>query len=168
VNVDPKDFLDVPLNEKVQNSCSPVGPGIGWRGVLIRAPRQVRFKENEKIGDTGAFAAIPICSYYMVDARLDVSSEPFRLVAVNKKTHQRYYGAIFEVEPGVVEPSPPPIQRPPTREELAGTATGGYLNPNLADFVELPKVSATYEIHLEVYGYKSNVVTVELVLESKN
>lgn len=163
MDMDPKDFLDVPLNSKQRHGCSPaIPPDPKWRGVVIRAPRQVWFKPGEIIGRMGAFAAIPICAYHLVDVRPENPPPPMILVAMNRRTGQVFSGPITESDPS--PRVPPPVQGPPlTARQVQGLSSGGYFNPNLADFVELPQESATYDIHVEFREFKSNTVTVELI-----
>jgi hypothetical protein len=163
MDMDPKEFLGVPLNVNQQHRCSPTNNDPRWRGVLIRAPSQVRFKEGEVVGEWGAFAAIPICGYFHVDIRLDASPEPMRLVAVDKRTQKTFSGPIIERDPS--PELPPPGALPVTARQIQGLSGGGYFNPNLADFVALPRTSATYDVHVEYRGFSSNVVTLELIKE---
>jgi hypothetical protein len=163
MDMEPQEFLSVPLNVSQQHRCSPTQADPRWRGVLLRAPTRVRFKEGERVGGFGAFAAIPLCGFFRVDIRLDVPPEPFKLVAVDKRTGQVFSGAIVERDPS--PEFPPPVDLPVTRRQVEGMAGGGYFNPNLADFVELPRASATYDVHVEFRGHRSNVVTIELIKE---
>jgi hypothetical protein len=162
MDMEPKTFLSVPLNEKGPNACSPPEPvDPRWLGILIRAPHKVRFKKNEVVGDYGAFAAIPVCGYYLAEIRRDLPAEPLRIVAVDVKTKKTYAGPITDLEKGIAAPPPSSPPRPSPARKGSG---GGYFNPNLADFVELPKSSATYDVHVEFRDLKSNVVTIELIL----
>lgn len=162
MDMDPKVFLDVPLNVRAPHKCSPPDPGPYWHGVVIRAPTQVKFKRGETAGDYGAFAAIPICAFFRVQARLTGINEPMKLVAIDKRTGQTFSGPIVELDPSPVIP-PPDAGEPLDAEELEGTGGGGYFNSNLADFVTLPPTSASYDVHIQFREYKSNVVTIELV-----
>jgi hypothetical protein len=163
MDMDPQEFLSVPLNVNQQHRCSPTNNDPRWRGVLIRAPDRVRFKEGESVGDFGAFAAIPICGYFHMDIRLNVPPEPMRLVAVDKRTKQVFSGPIIELDPSPDEP--PPAELPVTPRQVQGLSGGGYFNPNLANFVDLPHTSATYDVHVELRELRSNVVTIELIKE---
>jgi hypothetical protein len=162
MDMDPKEFLDVPLNVKKRHRCSPSNEDPNWRGVLIRAPAQVRFKEGERVGDYGAFAAIPVCGFFFMDIRLP-PPDPMKLVAVDRRTKQVFSAPIIELDPSPV--IPPPSQRPVLPQDVKGMAGGGYFNPNLADYVQLPHISATYDVHIEYEGMKSNTVTIELIKE---
>lgn len=160
MDMDPKEFLDVPLNVNQQHRCSPTHSDPRWRGVLIRAPSVVRFKEGETVGDYDAFAAIPICGYFHMDIQLGTPPEPMKLIAVDKRTKQVFSGPIIERDSS--PDLPPPGELPVTPRQVQGLSGGGYFNPNLADFVELPRASATYDVHVEYRGFRSNVVTIEL------
>src|SRR4051794_33400877 len=97
--MDPKDFLDVPLNSKQRHGCSPDNPpDLKWRGIVIRAPRKVWFKPGESVGRMGAFAAIPICVYHLADVRVGGPPQAMMLVAMNRKTGQIFSGPITETD----------------------------------------------------------------------
>jgi len=159
--IDQKLFLNVPLNSNEKNPCSPPEPGPTWRGILIQMPIQVKFKRGVRIGTQGAFAAIPICGYYLLDVPASPVKEPMRLFAVDKRTGKVYSGDVKELDPS--PEAPPPESEPLSPEELKGLASGGYFNPNLADFVRLPEISAVYDVHVEFRKFPSNVATVEMV-----
>lgn len=161
--IDQKLFLQVPLNSREQNLCSPLAPGPAWRGIMIHAPIQVKFKPGTPVGDKGAFAAIPICGYYLIDAAELLSGEPPRLVAVDQRTSVVYTGDLIEREAS--PEAPPPDEPPLDPASLKGIAIGSYFNPNLADYVELPAVPASYAVHVEYGRFQSNVVKIEVVRE---
>ncbi|NJM12151.1 MAG: hypothetical protein HC889_09940 [Synechococcaceae cyanobacterium SM1_2_3] len=54
------------------------------------------------------------------------------------------------------------LSRPAT---LKGIAIGSYFNPNLADYVKLPAVLASYAVHVEYGGFQSNAVKIEVARE---
>lgn len=162
MDMDPKDFLDVPLNQNAPHACSPPLPALDWMGLVVRAPRRVEFTQGESIGDYHAFAAIPICGYYRVALRFEGPNDPMKLVAVDKKSGQVFSGPIVELDPSPDAP-PPVVTAVPDPARLKNTKSGGYFNPNLADYVNLPHASATYDVHVEFREHKSNVVTIELV-----
>lgn len=164
MEIDQKLFLKVPLNSNEPNPCSPQQPDPNWRGILIQAPKQVTFKGSEKVGEYGAFAAIPICGYYFLNVPTEPTDESMRLVAVDRRTGTAYSGDIIELNPSPEEP-PPEDEEPLSTEEVKGLASGGYFNPNLADFVRLPEEPAVYNVLVEYRGFKSNVVTIALVEE---
>ncbi len=159
--MEPKVFLEVPLNTFERTNCSPPEPDPSWRGVVIQAPRRVSFKRGVRVGETKAFAAIPICGLYVLDVPFPVVEDVVQLVAQDKKTGKIYSGPIVELDPSPEAPHP---GRPPLRkEDVEGLATGRYFNPNLADFVKLPEAPAVYEVYAEVRGIRSNLVTIEIV-----
>ncbi len=164
MKIDQKLFLNVPLNSNDPNPCSPPDPGPDWRGIKIQAPEQVLFKRGERVGEYGAFAAITICGYYLMDVPTVPWTQPMRLFAVDTTTGTGYSGDVIELDPSPEEP-PPEDEEPLSPEEVKGLASGGYFNPNLADFVRLPEEPAVYNVHVEYRGFKSNVVTVALVEE---
>ena len=160
MDIDPKIFLDVPMNVSTQHACSPPDPGPRWRGVVIRGPRWVTFKKGETVGEHGAFVAIPICGYFMVDVQPG-AIEPMKLIAQDRASGRIFAGPIIELDRSPDEP--PPEAPPLDPAEAKGLASGGYFNPNLADFVALPRAAGRYDVHVEFRGFQSNVVSIELV-----
>jgi len=160
MSVDETQFLHVPLNINIQTACSPKPPGPHWRGILIQAPRLVRFRRGTTVGNHGAFAAIPVCGYYLLDVPPRPTTKCMRLVAVDNRTCVFYSGEIVELDDNPDDPLP---GEPSPPEKRQGLAAGGFFNPNLADFVGLPVASAIYDVHVEFRGYRSNEVTIELV-----
>lgn len=158
-------FLNVPLNTNEPTPCSPSEPDINWRGIVINAPKQVTFKHGKKVGEYGAFAAIPICGYYLLNVPLVPWTKPKRLFAVDKDTGVIYSGDVVELDPSPQIPPPPEDEEPLTPEEVEGLATGGYFNPNLADFVRLSEKPAIYDVYVEFREFRSNVVTIEIIEE---
>jgi hypothetical protein len=159
-------FSQVQLNVNSRNPCSPAKPSPTWHGVLINAPRQVRFRPGNVVGETKAFAAIPICGVNNIHLGDDnLTDEPLTLVAVDKQTGHVYSGAVYVLDPSPVAPLPPDVAEKMRPEKIPGQYAGRYFNPNLADFVPLPQKSATYDVHVQFRGLKSNTVSLELIRE---
>jgi hypothetical protein len=163
MRMEPAEFAAVPLHTSEQHACSPEEPPLDWRGVTIRAPTRVSFKREERAGPDASFA-IPICGYLLLDAELHGSDSPMTLVAVESRSGRRYAGAMLEQDPSPEVP-PPDDYEPLPDEAYADLASGGYFNANLSDYVTLPVESAEYRVHIELRNHRSNVVTIELVLE---
>ncbi len=152
-------FKKVRMNINEKNSCSPKidTPGLG---LIINAPKKVKFKKGKLVDEFGAFAAIPICGYYNVEVVIG-KEEPMKLVAVNRLTKEVYSGDIIVLDESPIVP--PPKREPLKPEDVAGMTVGGYINPNLANFVKIPDESAVYDVHIEFRNRKSNSVTIELI-----
>ncbi|UCE58246.1 MAG: hypothetical protein JSU63_12475 [Phycisphaerales bacterium] len=161
--IDQKLFLDVPLNTDEPNPCSPPEPDPDWLGMVIQAPQQVTFKRGVTVGDNEAFAAIPICGYMLLEVLSVPEDAEMLLVAVDRRSGKIYRGEVVELDPSPVIPPPP--SPPLSDEELEGLASGGYFNPNLADFVPLPQEPGEYHVHVEFGKAKSNEVTIKVVEE---
>jgi hypothetical protein len=58
---------------------------------------------------------------------------------------------------------PPPEGPPLRKEDVKGLASGGYFNPNLADFAGLPEEPGTYDVYAQVRDQRSNVVMIEIL-----
>lgn len=159
--IDPSFFERVPLGSTAPNPCSPRPPGPNWRGILIQAPSQVRIRPGERIGARGAFAAIPICGYYLLDVLALAKGLPLTLVVTNRASGKVFTGAVVEDDPSPEEPPPPDTPTDP--KLLVGVATGGYFNPNLLDHVRLAAEPVVYEVQAVWGDARSNVVTIEIV-----
>jgi hypothetical protein len=159
-------FKNAPLNSNEKAPCSPPEPEPTWRGIVIRAPQEVTFKTGDRVDEYGAFAVIPICGFHLMDVPAEPVEEPMVVVAVEKETGAKLIGPIVELD---ISPEIPPKidDEPPSPEALEGVASGGYFNRNLANFVDLPQIPATYDVHIEWRGFKSNVVTIKLVEETE-
>ncbi len=161
MTIDQETFLTVPLNSYEKNPCSPSVQNLSWRGILIQAPQQVHFKPGKTVGMYGAFAAIPICGFYLFDISKSPYQAPMCLYAIDKKHDKRYWGNVVELNTSSREPDPE--EAPIPDSALEGKAVGGYFNPNLADFVKLPEEPALYDVYVEYMGYKSNIVPIEIM-----
>lgn len=163
MDMEPKLFLDVPLDLNGPTACSPKVPDSwDWRGIIINAPKKVWFKPGEKVEPYGAFVAVPICGYDFTDLRPDVPARKIILVAVDKATGVKLSGPIVPLDPSPIDP--PPLSPPLTAKQLEGHASVGYFNVNLADYIKLPQKSAVYDVLAEFHEFKSNVVSIELIL----
>lgn len=168
-------FKKIETDTFVQNRCSPQPPDDpNFRGILINAPGEVRFRPGDRIGPFGAFAFIPVCGFY----RLGVASMPphatdfcdaFCLVARQHKTGLEFTGALVEPAQGALASEHPPVPDPSLERKVPpGFAVGGYFNVNAAQFVSLPPFSATYDILVELGDrdsdqfITSNMVTVKI------
>ena len=100
------EFAKVRLYDEGPNPCSPIPPTDStWRGLLINAPKQVEFTPGQSFGPTGAFAAIPICSYSHFDVLPEPTLERPLLVAKEIETKQTYTGAIRDIDPNSTCPA---------------------------------------------------------------
>lgn len=105
MDMEPKLFLDVPLASEEPNACSPKEPADwDWKGITINAPQKVWFKLEEKVRPYGAFVAVPICGYYMVEVRPDVADQNIILVAVDRATRATLSGPIIPLDPSPIVP----------------------------------------------------------------
>ena len=160
----PDPFANVPLNEDIDTACSPAEPtDLRWTGIVINAPARAYLPGHEPVPDDQvAFGRIPVCGYGLVELLKIEEGVPMRLVAVDSHTGKRFDGPI--VEPLLDHEVPAPEPDWEGREvDLTGQAVGGYFNPNLNDFVQLPAVPATYEVFILHGAYESNHVTIEVV-----
>lgn len=156
MQIDPAEFRHVPLNSREPTACSPTPPGPRWRGLLIRAPRSVRFEiGNRSDREAPAQDAVPLCGYSLLDIDPTRRGEKMRIIAVDRDSGRTYSGMIEDTDPSPEEP--PPEDAPPLDPKmLSGVASGGYFNVNLLEFVHLPAATASYEVHVELRTYRSN------------
>lgn len=169
IMMDPKDFLEISLNNKIPNKCSPLRvPDLYWRGIVIRAPRKVSFNKSSRIMPLKTFVVIPICGWCRIN--ISASPEPFmeQLIAKNIKTGEIYSGQILNLDqdPSPIVPPPDDNDTPLTEDSVKGVGVEEYFNYNLADFVKLPEEAGIYEVYDEIDGVRSNTVTIEIVEET--
>lgn len=161
MEIEPRNFENIPLNSYEPSECSPESPGPSWRGMVIRAPERVTFEKGRESSIDGAFAAIPICGYYLIEYSQMPEAQAMRFVATDIGTGIRYFGDLLEQDESPEEPEPD--DEPADPEELEGMASGGYFNSNLAHYVELPEASGLYDVYVEWGETRSNVVRIEVV-----
>jgi hypothetical protein len=148
------------VNTQGPNPCSPKDPGPAWRGILIRAPKQVSLTPVS--GDSPAII-IPVCGYYMLEvlSLLD-SAQQMKMIAKNLKSGRVYQGDVIDRDPS--PEIPPPDDKPlDPATLLPGLAIGAYFNKNLAEYVNLPRAPAIYEVYVEYGGLQSNKAIIELI-----
>lgn len=161
MTIDQDMFAAVPLNTNDPNACSPANGDPDWRGIRIQAPQKVQLQVRKGTQLPISMAPIPVCGFSLLDVPPAPVHEAMRLVAKDTRTGAVLAGPIVELDPSPVVP--PPRGRPFSAELLKGVAVGSYFNPNLLDFVSLPRAPATYLVHVEFRGFKSNEVTIEVV-----
>lgn len=131
--------------------------------MVVNAPKEVHFKAGDVIDEFGAFAAVPLCVYYMLDVPREPVHEGYRITATDTKTGKVYEGDITTLDYGLEAPPPTELMPETPRPDVTGSASGGYMNPNLTHFVPVPQESATYEVYLSFRGFESNKVTIRLI-----
>jgi hypothetical protein len=145
-----KVFFEVELNGTEPTACSPADPGPAWRGIVIRAPKQIPVDS----------AKFPLCGFYNVDMASLEDGRPLTVRAVDTASGKMYGGFIQDSDES---PEDPPPARPPRDPSLLeGMAVGGYFNPNLYDYFEMPRIAATYEVQVQFGGLLSNAVIVQV------
>jgi hypothetical protein len=162
--IDDKLFDDVELNASVSNRCTPPEPeDFDWVGILIRAPRRVTFTPGKTFGISNVFARIPICGFYMYPVTLKTPSrdEAMKCVVKDQETGVVYQGVVRDMSIDDPAPDPEPAEIDP--KDLEGLVSGGYFNLNLAEQVQLPPRPCRYLVYVEGGGYRSNVVSIEIV-----
>lgn len=168
IEMDEDIFAKVVFNSRTANPCSPQEPDPEFLGILINAPKSVSFKAGERVGMDDAFAAIPVCGFYMLEMQYqrkyhDVV-EAMRLVAVEKETGWEFSGSVMRPRPTIPNTKRPHV----SDEQIRNMATGGYFNPNLAERVALPAVPGEYDVFVELGErdsedfIKSNVVHITI------
>lgn len=151
-------FQNVRLNSSERSACSPENPGPNWRGIRIQAPDSAVIRSGKKGAE---FGTIPLCGLYTVNLADLLDDRPMMIIARDQRTGVTYRGEVVETGDGHDVPHPQG-ERKMTRERARNLAISSYFNRNVAEFVELPQWPATYEIHIEYGGLKSNTVVVRL------
>ena len=180
----PKEFNDVKLGyyERFRNPCSPGYPhditDFLWNKIVINAPRKIICR----IGGDTLIPVIPVCGAHIVTWRREMKYYDLANMFYIKKINAEnwFTGEIVDKSENPGIPALPPNYQEEQRElekerieaqsyseeELEeGQASGGFLNVNLMDYVEIPFEPGVYEIYLSFSGLESNRVKVEIVFE---
>jgi hypothetical protein len=146
-----KIFFQVPLDSTAPSACSPVDPGPEWRGVMIRAPKDVPV----------ATRRFPLCGFYNLDMASLEGDQPLVVYAVERASKRTYQAEIAEADAS--PEAPRPELEPVDPVLLEGMAVGGYFNHNLFDYLQLPATRGAYDVFVQFGREKSNTVTVNLI-----
>ncbi|HEY7238209.1 MAG TPA: hypothetical protein VH600_03510, partial [Burkholderiales bacterium] len=101
---------------------------------------------------------IPICGLFSLDAAAIENRGAMVLVATDKQRGETFKGAVADDDPSPVVPNRNVPPRDPQRRSVAG----GYFNPDLTKYVQLPARTAVYEVFVEYGDAVSNCVTIEV------
>lgn len=156
MKIDPPEFAKVPLDDPVKNACSPPEPALPWLGVVIRTPKRITFSKSD------GCTRLPVCAFYRISATAKTNAG-LLLFVKDLRNNKVTSGRISGKDPSPDEP--PPESKPIDPKLLEGVSTAGYYNPNLVEYIKLPAETATYDVHVEFAGLRSNVVRIELVAE---
>lgn len=152
-------FEYVPFDTNKQTACSPVDPGIDWRGLKVRAPSQVLIPGKDA---PHLSLVIPLCGMYRVNLAQAIRYPgPLTLIATDVATGKTYRGPIVDRDPNIAIP-PPPLQ-PLNAADFEGMFSSTYFNVDMASYVALPLQSARYRLKVEWAGYRSNEVSIAVV-----
>lgn len=156
---DEKLFEHVPFDTNNQTACSPVDPGIDWRGIQVRAPLQVFLPGKDALHST---LIIPLCGIYRINlAKAIRHPGPLTLIVTDAASGQTYRGPIVDRDP---HPRVPPPPSPPLNPaDFEGIFSGTYFNFDVASYVALPLQPARYRVKVEWSGYESNEVSIAVV-----
>ena len=183
----PKKFNDVKLGlyETYKNPCSPGYPrditDRLWNKIVINAPRKIIYTINNEM-DT-LIPIIPVCGAHIVTDRRglkynDLGASIFHIRKINDENW--FTGRIIDKDLQYEFPALPPDYEEEQRElerEIAeaqkyadeeleeGQASGGFLNVNLMEYVDMPFEPGKYEIYLSFSGLESNRVFVEIIFQ---
>ncbi len=174
VAVSDSSFIAINLKNGRVPSCSPRIPDSEWLGVKIKMPKIAfygQYDENKLVG----FNVIPLCGVNTFKSSDIDTSKPQVLVVIDKETGDKASGFIVELDPSPVAPYPSALKKiidskkkEPKPIPEYETYTSEYFNINIQDYIKLPEKEATYLIHVEENGYKSNVVELKVEKFSQN
>lgn len=156
-------FLNIQLNYDNETPCTPAEPDDPyWQGILINAPKKVYLNtgSKEKIIH---YDKVPICGFSMIEILKVKKAGGMKLVVTDTQSGERFEGIIDYASMDAVSNIPDPNHTPFTDEELTGLVSGGAFNPNLTDFVAVPKKPGKYDVQVILGQYRSNTVQIEIV-----
>ena len=178
----PKEFNDIKLGfrESIQNVCSPQFSGlIPVNSITINSPQKIICKNNKNV----YVPIIPVCVVYDVSLRrgLKYYHLNVELLHIRRIGDEKIYtGEIFEKgleneypdypsgyyeELERIEADVKEAQKYSDDDLDSGQSSGGYMNIDLLEYVDVPLQSGLYEIYLSFSGLESNHVQVEIVFE---
>jgi hypothetical protein len=176
----PKEFRNVKLGyrEGGSNSCSPAfrDEMRTINSITINIPQKIIYK----IDSENNVPIIPVCAAYMISLRRGykysgISAKTLYIKKIGEKPV--YSGEIVDKDESLVMLPPNyNLMVKPHREKVEeaqrysddelneGQASGGYLNINLMEYVEMPFDPGVYEIYLSFSGLESNRMIVEIII----
>jgi hypothetical protein len=178
----PEEFNDIELGYYCtrENSCSPkfsIGM-IPVNTITVNIPQKIIYKMK----DENFEPIIPVCIAYMISERrgYKYSTLPRQILHIKKVGEESIYsGEIVDKDESLIIVPPNRdmvIKQHKERvkeaqkysdEELdqgQQQATGGYMNVNLLEYIDISLQSGKYEIHLSFCGLESNRMIVEIVI----
>lgn len=177
----PATFKDILLgyNSRERNKCTPLYPNdlIEPNVILINVPNTIVLG-NGNCDDV----VVPLCATYLISLRRAykyADSEVKRIHIKSLDEDVVYSGDILNPDLALEDPLFPPWHQDQERErqkkiseaqsynddELnVGQASGGYVNLNAMEYVDMPFLPGKYEIWLSFSGLESNHCLVEIVV----
>ena len=181
----PKEFNDIQLgyNEDSETLCSQGYPNgllqLNRNTIVVNAPQKIICN----VSDSTFVPIIPICIAFKITERRELkythlSAKMAYIKKVNEGTE--FFGEVYNKNMDNEYPAPlsypEEVQKERIRktkevqtlsdEELEdGQASGGFLNVNLMEYVDMPFEQGKYEIYLSFSGLESNRVKVEIVFK---
>ena len=178
----PKEFNDIKLGyyERGENCCSPawISEMRTINSIIINTPQKIICDMNKE----DFVPVIPVCATYSVSLRrgfkyhnLSVKMLHIRKIddgviyvgeIVNKDIQYEYYPAPFphheerEKERLAMEEE---AQKYSDMELDQGQSSGGNMNINLMEYVDMPFLPGKYEVWLTLCGLESNHTIVEII-----
>lgn len=147
--------------------CSPEIEDPDFRGLVLAAPRTVRFTPGAHDPIQGTFAPVVVCGTYALEETMEDPVESIAFFAVDEARSEVFSGRMVTVQNRV--PCPPHVQADldAVRADLESYAVTGYFNPNLAHVLRLPERPARYVVYALLGPFASNrvVISVEEAVE---
>jgi DNA-binding Lrp family transcriptional regulator len=177
----PKEFHDVKLgySQGSSNLCSPKFPsGTPINSITINTPSKIIYNTENR----DFIFVIPVCAAYQITDRrgYKYSALSRRVLHIKKVGEETIYsGEIVDKDESLIILPPNydlMVKRHKERVEEAQNYTdeelnesqfssGGYLNINLMEYVDIPLQTGKYEIYLSFCGLESNHTIVEIVFK---
>jgi hypothetical protein len=162
-------FSDPAFDEVVEGSymeyaCSPDIDDPDFIGIVLNAPKVVKYEPGKPDPISGAFAPIIVCGAYAFKyTTLGLNgdfADSIVMVAVDENSRISYHGTMTGIDNA--EPPPAGGEDGLTPEDFAGDTIGGYFNPNLATLMNIPEKDADYVVYALLGPYESNRVRISV------
>jgi len=146
--------------------CSPQIDDPEFRGIVINAPKKVKYTPGQADPIHGGFARIIVCATYefgyrKFDFKGDIEDR-IVFVAVDETTQESYSGTMPGIDNEVSEFESEDDMFDSDEEEQVLDQIAGYINPNLAVILDLPEKEADYVVYAILEDFESNRVRISV------
>jgi len=159
-------FAEVVEGSYMGFDCSPQIDDPNFRGIVLNAPKLVKYVPGNADPIHGGFARIIVCATYEFGYRKfdfdgDIEDN-IVFVAVDDQTSASYSGTMEGIDNEIPEWDIRDDMGGSDDEEQGYDQIAGYINPNLAVIMDLPEKEADYIVYAILEDFESNRVKISV------